>query len=219
MPAVTEASPVDSLRARFLSQLPVTRRMRRDACGTVRINLAEAHYYLYAGAPGPECRRLAGKLGWRPVPKYTASMPTPSGDMDVRAYTRSDDRRMLLLATPGTGEGLAVMAVFERQPVWVGAAGEAPGREPAGIPRLASARRLLHLAGDAYDAAWYSSPAKPAAVMAAARSMLGARGWSVAEPSPGMLSASREGNPELSIIVRGVETGTDFLILASRRGN
>jgi len=213
------ASAWDAAKARWFLHLPVSREMRLAAEGSVSVNLVKARYFLYAESEASECRKLAAQLGWKPSGDLTGTVPTPAGEMSVAAWHRAGEGRMLLLALSEEGGGLAVMALFDRRPSWVGDDGEAPGRELAGVPRIASARRLLHLAGPTFEGAWYASPAGEAEVLASARAGLASRGWSVESPRSGILFAYRPGCPGVTLFARPAGEGTDFFVLASRREN
>jgi hypothetical protein len=124
---------------------------------------------------------------------------------------------MLVLVLPDSGPGMAVMAVLDRPIKITGEGGEAPGREPAGIPRLASARRLLHLSGRNLEAAFYSSPALPSVVLFSARQALESRGWHASFEGPGILAASRDGGPDLAYFARESPGGSRYLVFATGR--
>jgi len=200
-----------------LLNLPVTSGMSRVSGGMARINLVEARWSAYSGADAEECRAEALRRGWKPAGEFFAGLPSPSGGITMTGYRRSGGSRMLLLVLPCSGRGSAVMALLDRPVNISGDGGEAPGREPAGIPRIASARRLLHLSGSNLEAAFYSSPARPSEVLASARNSLESRGWHAAWGGPGILLAGRDGGPDLAYFAREAPGGSRYLVFATGR--
>ena len=136
----------------------------------------------------------------------------PDGAVALRTFRRGG--ALLLLGTPATGEGWAALAVFTSQPVWSDARGEAPGREPQGLPRLGSGRRLLHLQGDGFEAACYHTAASPHAVVAEGVSRLPGAGWTLGPASDQGLTASRRGAPPVAMFLRPDGTGAVLLVVS-----
>jgi len=198
-------------------RLPVTREMNRVSAGTAVINRVEARWFVFSGGTAEECRKEAARLGWKVVDEFTAYLPSLSGGITLAGYRRQNDIRMLVLVLPDSGSGSAVMAVLDGPINLSDGRGEAPGREPAGIPRVSSARRLLHLSGGRVEASFYSSPAEPAEVLSSARRILELRGWQVSMGGPGILLASRAGEPDLAYFARSAPGGSRYLVFASRR--
>jgi hypothetical protein len=204
--------------------LPAVAGTERVLEGEVRVNLTPARFAISVGA-APALATLdaaAQAAGWRPGPERRV-LPTPGGTLDLRSYR--DGERWLMqgsVAGAGADPGVIVQAVFAGVPRW--AAGidgarngdEAPGREPAGWPRLAAARRILHLEGRGFEAACYSTPAPPSAVLAEAVRRLAGQGWRV-EPLGGRgMFAVRSGRPDTALWTRPEYGGTVFVVIATR---
>jgi len=203
----------------WLARLPVTAGMRRTGGGIVEINTVPAAWSVYSGGTAEGCRSEAARLGWKNLGEFSASLPSPSGGMTVAGYRRNGDPRMLVMVLPARGGGAVVMAVLSRPLELLDGRGEAPGRDPAGIPRLPSARRLLHLVGGKIEAAFYSSPAGPPDVLKSARRMLEARGWQAQGGAGGILLASRAGSPGLAYFVAENAGGSRYLVFTTGRKN
>lgn len=110
---------------------------------------------------------------------------------------------------------MCLQAVFDGVPVWANEAGDAPGREPAGVPRLGGARRLLHLSGRGFEAACYSTPVAPSALLAEAAHRLPGIGWRVDPLGASGLAAVRAGRPYVCVWTRPDGTGTVFVVIAT----
>lgn len=202
-----------------LLKLPVLAGMERTAGGAVLVNTVSARWFVFSGGEAERCRMEASRLGWRAVDEFFAVLPSQSGGITMTGYRRRGDARMLVLVLPDSGTGPVVMAILESPIELSASGGEAPGREPAGVPRVASARRLLHLSGGRIEASFYSSPAGPAEVLSSARRILGSRGWHTSTGNPGILLASRERGPDLAYFAREAPGGSRYLVFAARRTN
>jgi len=198
--------------------------------GELRVNLTPARYAISVGsAPAAAALDAAARAaGWRPG-RGQRVLPTPGGPLELRTY-RDGDRWLMQGSVAGTGEDPAVVvqAVFSGMPRWLAGTGgspavgggrtgdDAPGREPAGWPRLAAARRILHLEGNGFEAACYSTGAPPSAVLAEAGRRLAGSGWRV-EPLGGRgLAATRPGRPDTALWTRPEKCGTVFVVIATR---
>jgi len=183
----------------------------------VRVNTVMAHWFVFSGGDAEQCRAEVSRLGWRAVDEFSTGLPSPAGGITMTGYRLENDPRMLVLVLPDNGPGSCVMALLDGPINLSDGRGEAPGRDPAGIPRVASARRLLHLSGGRIEAAFYSSPARPSEVLSSARLTLESRGWRVSMGSPGILLASRAGEPDLAYFARGAPGGSRYLVFATGR--
>jgi len=200
--------------------LPRVEGMTRVLEGEVRINLSPARFAISAGSVLHLVRVLdaaARSAGWVPD-RSRRVLPVPGGALDLRTYRAG--KRWLMQGSVGgrTGEpdsSVTVQALFDRLPSWVSAEGEAPGRDPARWPRLASARRLLHLGGRGFEAACYLTPASPAVLRADAARRLAAAGWRTEPLGSAGLSASRAGRPDTVLWARPDGTGTVFVVIAT----
>lgn len=189
--------------------------------GALSINTAKARYAISAGSATGLASALdaaAREDGWLPEPEVRV-MQVPAGEMALRSYRRG--ARWLLQGVVNGKAGdpesaVAVQAVFDSVPEWAGAGGEAPGREPAGWPRLAGARRLLHLGGDGFEAACYSTPAAPRSVVAEAARRLAAAGWRTDPLGDSGLAARRAGSPETALWARPEGSGAFFIVIATK---
>jgi hypothetical protein len=188
--------------------------------GTVRINLTSARYAISAGlatALAPALEAAARDAGWVPE-QGRRVLPVPGGALDLRAY-RAGTRWLLQGITDGRpGEPdscVVVQALFDGVPSWANGEGEAPGRDPAGWPRLASARRLLHLGGRGFEAACYATPAPPGVVQAEAGRRLRSAGWRTEPLGAAGLAATRLGSPDTALWTRPDGTGTVFVVIAT----
>ncbi|MEK7476380.1 MAG: hypothetical protein AAB152_12210 [Candidatus Coatesbacteria bacterium] len=201
--------------------LPRVEGMTRVLEGTVRINLTSARYAVSAGplaAVAPAFEAAARAAGWVPEQAGRRVFPVPGGALDLRAY-RAGTRWLLQGVTDGRpGEPdscFAVQALFDGVPPWADGAGEAPGRDPAGWPRISSARRLLHLGGRGFEAACYATSAPPSGVLAEAARRLPAAGWRTEPLGAGGLAATRAGRPDTALWTRPDGTGTVFIVIAT----
>ena len=215
--AAPSSSLADMLNTYSAIKLPVSRQMNRMSAGIAVINQVEARWFVFSGGTAEECREEADRLGWKVVDEFTAVLPSLAGGIRLAGYRRKGDIRMLVMVLPDSGPGSVVMAVLDGPINLSDGRGEAPGREPAGIPRVSSARRLLHLSGSRMEASFYSSPAEPAEVLSSARRILELRGWQVSMGGPGILLASRAGEPDLAYFARSAPGGSRYLVFASRR--
>ena len=215
LPALTTEVP----RNNVLMELPVTAQMRRTAGGIARVNRVEANWFVFSGGDGDQCRGEAARLGWKVVDEFQSLLPASAGTWTLAGYRRDHDPRMLVMVLPDSGPGPVIMAVLDGPINLADGGGEAPGREPGGVPRVGSARRLLHLSGGGIEAAFYSSPARPAQLLAAARKILEMRGWIVGAGRGGILCASREGEPDLAYFAQEAPGGSRYLVFTSRRNN
>lgn len=204
-----------------VDRFPVTPSLRQVLAGSVEVNRTAADYRLFRVEEGrPGAGKAAREEGWRPLPGARKEFLTPAGVVAFDGYGRGGE--VLLVGSPvgkaGPGgrdaDGWVVMIVFARPPVWVDGKGEAPGREPAGWPRLASSRRILHLAGTGFEAACYRSPGRAAGVVAQARERLAAAGWKVVQVADGGLAVSRPGGRESFLFARDEDRGCTFLVMA-----
>lgn len=184
--------------------------------GRATINLAPAEYEIRAGAGTLKSLDDAARAaGWRPATTGVIVLPTSRGAVDLHAYTAGT--AWLLQGRTDGPEPVTVRARLEQAPVWTDATGEAPGREPGDAPRPSAGRRLLHVAGDGFEAACYRSPGSPAAVLRDAARRLAWRKWNVAPLGDAGLLAARPGSPDLAWHVRSDGTGSLVLVLASER--
>jgi len=199
------------------SVLPVVPPMRSLAGGAMRVNMTDGRWAVYTGGDAGDCRREAKRLGWRVTDEFLASLPSSTGGVTLAGYGRERDSRMLVMVLPESGPGPVVMVLLDRPVRFADGTGEAPGRDPAGVSRVGSGRRLLHLVGDRFEGAFYSSPAGPGAVLSSARSMLASRGWKTREGGAGILLASRSGSPDLAYFAGESGEGSRYLVFVSRR--
>ncbi len=201
-------------------EIPRIDGMSAVIAGAVSINGTEARYAISsgdAGSPVATLDRAARRAGWQPE-ATRRSIPVPAGDLDLRSY-RSGKSWLIQGAVrrrPGeNGPAVAIQALFDRVPKWAGDDGEAPGREPAGWPRLSSARRLLHLAGRGFEAACYASPAAPARLRAEAERRLREAGWRTQPLGEAGLAAPRAGRPDTALWLRAEGRGTTFVLIST----
>jgi hypothetical protein len=205
------ASGPEALQARWALRLPVVGTMRQVLAGSVRINTTPARYFVFMPGDGKrDIESRAKKLGWSAMPGMRRSFVSPAGNVEFTGY-RSQGR-ILLVGAPVEDRGWVAMALFDGTPVWLDERGEAPGRDPAGCPRLLSSRRLLHVAGAGFEAACYTSPAAAGVLLAHARSQLQSAGWTV------NAGAERHGrNARGLMAARG--GGTEAVLYAMPEGN
>lgn len=198
--------------------LPVSRSMRQVLEGSVRINRTPARYFVYTvqrNVPRLDISSRARQLGWRLLPDVERTFLSLVGAVKLRGYGR--DEKLLLIGEPehsGDGERWVVMALLDRKPVWMDAHGDAPGREPAAWPRLASARRVLHLAGKQFEVACYRSAASLSILLAEARARLMQEGWRITQAGEQGLSAVRWDGSEAVLFGRAEDPGCTFLVMA-----
>jgi len=199
--------------------LPLPAGMQKMTEGSVCINGVRARYFLFKGRISGSIYSYAGEVGWKPAGRPIRGIPTPDGGMELGVFEDGGGRMILLCAPEDSagGESWLAMALFERKPEWMDGRGEAPGHEPAGVPRIAASRRLLHLSGDGFEAAWYSSHAPAASVLAEGLAVLRSRGWTVSPAREGALLAVRRGEPSVALHARDSADGSRFLIIASGR--
>lgn len=183
--------------------------------GRVSINNTGARYSVYASDSGAAglADAVAG-LGWEELGGEAGrNLDTPAGRYAVRAYGRGGET--LLLAFPRAGSGLFLAAVFEGDFIWAMENGEAPGREPAGVPRPVPCRRVLHLAAGNWEAAWYLTAATADSVVRDGAHRLASRGWKVEKGDGGLFTASRAGRPFVTVKSYAGGKDTCFFILAA----
>lgn len=208
------------------ASIPEVDGMAPVLAGRVVINRTAARYVISSGspsAPGAALDRAAREAGWRPA-EAGRRLAVPAGKLELRSY-RSGDRWLVqgivrgvpagTAARESDGAAVAVQAVFDGMPVWANAEGEAPGDEPAGWPRPASARRLLHLAGRGFEAACYATPASPAWILSEAARRLRAAGWRTEPLGSAGLSASSPGRPDSALWTRPEGKGCVFVVIAT----
>ena len=203
----------------FTPKLPVSGSMHQVLAGSVRINQTPARYFVYTVRHPSRVNGIfshARALGWRSLPGVAQVSLSPVGEVKFQGYERAG--RLLLIGAPEDpedGESWVAIAMFDRPPIWVDGRGEAPGREPAGWPRLASSRRLLHLAGTGFEAACYRSPASSRALMAQAKAQLASGGWQVTQAGGQGLIASKPDGTEAVLFVRDEERDCTFLVISA----
>ena len=200
---------------------PATSAMRQVLAGSVEVNRTAAEYRMFdAAEEGAPIEEIVRRAGWRRLAEVSREFITPGGVVGFDGYSR--DGAVLLVGVPlcrygapaGECEDWVVMVAFARRPVWVDDRGEAPGREPAGWPRLTSSRRILHLAGVGFEAACYRSPVGAAGVMSEARERLGTAGWRVVQVADRGISAAGPDGRESFLFVRDEERGCSFMVVA-----
>jgi len=180
--------------------------------GEVRINMTRARYAVVCQPQHrPGLSKVLSRQGWHATSRFT-NLVGPSGGVMLRAFEREDG--LLLTVVPGDNEEWAVIAVLAGRPAWAGAAGEAPGREPLGLPRFGGARRILHLEGRGFEAACYQARVLPRALVAEAAFRLTALGWAVTPGVAAGLLASRAKTPPIAVVAEPSELGSTFLVLA-----
>ncbi len=184
--------------------------------GRATINLTPAEYEVCAGGgTGDRLDLAARRAGWRPAPAGAVVLPIAGGAVVLRAYVAG--AACLLQGVTDGAAPVTVRARLEQAPVWAGPAGEAPGREPAGAPRPAAGRRLLHVAGRGFEAACYRSSAPVREVLRDAARRLAWRGWNAAPLGKSGLLAARAGSPDLAWHARADDGGSLVLVMASER--
>lgn len=180
--------------------------------GEVRINTTHARYAVVCEPEGrPGLTSALGRQGWHATAAFT-NLAGLSGGVTLRTFERENG--LLLAVLPGGGEDWAVIAVFAGRPVWADATGDAPGREPLGLPRFGGGRRMLHLEGRGFEAACYRAPVLPRALVAEAAFRLTSSGWTVAPAAAAGLTASRPNAPPIAVVAEPLDNGSTFLVLA-----
>ncbi len=184
--------------------------------GEGEINGVTAQFAVWAA--GGVAMTLATSIemaGWSAAAVPGRLLAVPAGAVRLRAFRLG--ARWLILAVPDGAGQVAAAAWFDRRPQWAGpAGGDAPGREPAGWPRLAAAHRLLHLRGVGFEAACYRTAAGAEEVVAEAGRRLPAAGWRVTRTDPASLAAWRPGAPDVALRALAQPDGALFLVLATR---
>ena len=182
--------------------------------GRAVINGIAARYSVYASdsGVGPLADAVVGG-GWRETPAEAGlDFETSAAKYEVRVFRRGGET--LLLAFPCEGEGLVLAGVFEGELKEAPAGGEAPGRDPASVPRPVKCRRILHVGGGDWEAAWYLTAAPAEAVLREGERRLSAAGWRV-EKDGGVFTAWREGRPQVTVMSSPGDKETRFFILAT----
>ena len=178
--------------------------------GRAEVNRVPARYALFGDAgDGGACAERARRAGWRPLRVPSAT----GGGVRVRAFARGSER--LLLAWPAGGPGRVALARFAGALPELPPAGDAPGREPAGVPRPPGSRRLLHVAGDGFEAAWYRAAASPRELARRSAARLVAAGWRVASPGATALVAARAGGRPVTLVTEADGDGAAAFVLAA----
>ena len=186
--------------------------------GRVEINTTWARYSVYASDSGPSVMADAALAsGWAEFrDEEGRSFDTPAGNYSVSAYRRG--RETLLLASPRGGAGLFLAALFEGDLLWAGEKGEAPGDEPAGVPRPVPCRRILHIKAEKWKAAWYLTAAPAESVVRDGARRFASAGWKVEKGDEGLFVAWRDGSGQVTVKSYAGEKDTCFFILATGGG-
>ena len=203
-----------AMKSRFVLGLPVDKGMQEAYRGEVSINGVPARLFIYRwdGGFGRLSADAAG-MGWKRTGNLTTAFAGPEGE--IRASLWGRNGKVLLLALPRGKTGWVAMALFRDMPRFGEPGADAPGRDPAGFPRIGAALRVLHVAGPGYEAACYRSPAPPATVLADARRALSARGWKADILAGTAVTASARGRPVLTVHARPEGRGSSYLVLAT----
>ncbi len=193
--------------------LPIDADCRPVMTGEARVNLSGIRYFVFrSGREGFGFVEKAKAIGWREADEASEELTSPAGALRMRSFSLGD-RRLLVATAPGS-PGWAGVALLEEGLMREDRRGEAPGRDLAGWPRPPSLKRILHIEGSGFEAAWYRSPAESRSCLARMREQLTMRGWRVDGIGRSGLVAVRGRNRGLLLMAEPMDGGTCIMVAA-----